>query len=465
MKKWILPIIVTLVAIWALTLPMPGLKENGKVALVVFLWAVAWWILRPIPEYLTSIAASAILILWKQPAGVALSGFNSPVWWMVVFATFLAGAITFSGLGRRIAFMTLNKLGTSLLRVIYATTMTNNLLAPFTPSNTARGGLMYGITEGISEAFGMKAGEHKGDHTLTLANMYINTFNTNMFLTAMGGNALFVGIIAQMTKHTITWNQWFIAAFVPMLPAALILPYIVYRMFPPKVTDLPGGRKFVQEQLKAMGPMTSAEKKTLVIMILTLVAWATEIWHHIPSTTTSFFMGVALLLPGIGPVDWKKLEKYIPWPMLIWLGFAMSLGTVVDKTGGFKWLVGNLFASSQWLQTVGFTPFIMIVITAIIFAHIFFSGMNSMGLIILPVVIQLATLKGFNPVTVGLIGALAVSTGAFFLPFNSAPNLIFYGSGRYEVKEQLRGAIPLAVLALFSLALALYVWWPLIHLV
>lgn len=463
MYQWLITGIFTLVIGFAYTLPMDGLAQNGKIGLLVFIWAVGLWIIRPVPEYLSSIIAVTMLVLLKIGGGDVLSGFNF-VWWMVFFACLLGATITYTGLGKRFAYYVLSKIGTNMLRIIYATTFANNLLAPFTPSNTARGAIMCGVVEGICDSMKFKPGERKGDHTLMLANMYINTTNTNMFLTAMGGNAIAVGLIAQMTGRAVTWNDWFVAAFVPGIPVILALPYIIYKMFPPdKSVSL--DTSFAARQLAEMGPMTRAEKATLVIMLGTLLLWATELWHKVPATTTSFVMACALLFPRIGAVDWKQIEPKIPWPMVIWLGFAMGLANVVDKTGGFKWLINMVFVKTPFLASLDFTSFLVILITAITFMHIMFSGMNAMMMVMVPIAVQLAKLKGFDPFATGLVTALAVSTAAFFLPFNSAPNLIFFSCGRYTVKDHLLGALPLSILIILSLLFALFIWWPMVGLI
>ena len=383
---------------------------------------------------------------------------------MVVFACMLGATITQTGLGKRLAYYILSKIGTSMLRIIYATTFANNILAPFTPSNTARGAIMFGVVEGICDSMGFKRGEKKGDDTLMLANMYINTTNTNMFLTAMGGNAIAVALISQMTGRVVTWNDWFTAAFVPGIPVILLLPYIVYKMFPPS-KDVKIDPTYAAKKLTEMGPMTRAENATLIIMLGTLCLWATELWHKVPSTTISFVMIIALLFPRFGALEWKDIENKVPWQMLVWLGFAMGLAGVVQNTKGFQWLMEAFFIKSSFLANVSFTTFLVVLLVGIVGMHIMFSGMNAMIMIMVPISISLATAKGFDPFATGLAAALAVSTAAFFLPFNSAPNLIFYSSGRYDVKQHLQGAIPLAILIVFSLLFALFVWWPMIGLI
>jgi sodium-dependent dicarboxylate transporter 2/3/5 len=176
-------------------------------------------------------------------------------------------------------------------------------------------------------------------------------------------------------------------------------------------------------------------------------------------------MACAILFPRLGALEWKDIENKIPWPMLIWLGFAMSLAGVVDKTQGFQWVMDAVFVKAPFLANMGFVSFLTVLLVTTIFLHIMFSGMNAMIMIMVPVAITLAKVKGFDPFSIGLAVSLAVTTAAFFLPFNSAPNLIFFSSGRYDVKQHLMGALPLSILITLSLLFALFVWWPFIGLV
>lgn len=459
-------LLVALIIAAGVFLPFKGLGVQAKISLLIFFICIVFWIFRPIPEYLSALlGGAALIVIADAPAGQVLGGFNSPVWWMVVFATLLGVTISHTGLGRRLAYMVLSKIGNSPLRILYATTMVNNLLAPFTPSNTARGALLCGVTDSLCDSLGFVRGEKKGDHTIMLANMYINTTNTFMFLTAMGGNMLCVKIIAEATGHTVTWMEWFYAGFVPGVPLLILFPYLVYRMFPMQMPATGvSGSEMARRKLQELGPMSRAEWSTAIIMSITLLLWATEGVHGYPSTTTSFML-VFLLVPGIGAVKWEDISNRIPWPALIWLGFAMGMASLIDRQKGFKWLVDAALADSTFFQSLGFVPFLAVMIVAIVFLHILFAGMNAMVMVIVPISIALAKQQGFDPLAVGLVASMATTAGAFFMPFNSAPNLIFYATGRYDVKQQLFGAIPLAFLICAALLGGLLFWWPFIGLI
>jgi L-tartrate/succinate antiporter len=70
----------------------------------------------------------------------ALSGFANPTVWLIFGAFMFALAYEKTGLGRRIALILVKVMGRKTLNLGYAVLIADLLLAPFTPSNTARSG-------------------------------------------------------------------------------------------------------------------------------------------------------------------------------------------------------------------------------------------------------------------------------------------------------------------------------------
>ena len=68
----------------------------------------------------------------------ALSGFSNGTVWLIFGAFMFALGYEKTGLGRRIALMLVKAMGRRTLTLGYAVTIADTLLAPFTPSNTAR---------------------------------------------------------------------------------------------------------------------------------------------------------------------------------------------------------------------------------------------------------------------------------------------------------------------------------------
>ena len=69
-------VLTVLCALLALV-PFTGLEAQGKGVLIVFVWAILMWIVRPIPEYLIGVLAAAILAIFFGMKTNVVSGFSS----------------------------------------------------------------------------------------------------------------------------------------------------------------------------------------------------------------------------------------------------------------------------------------------------------------------------------------------------------------------------------------------------
>lgn len=78
-----------------------------------------------------------------------LSGFSNTTVWLIFGAFMFAMGYEKTGLGRRIALLLVKAMGRKTLTLGYAVATADLILAPFTPSNTARSG---GGGEGIAMA-------------------------------------------------------------------------------------------------------------------------------------------------------------------------------------------------------------------------------------------------------------------------------------------------------------------------
>ncbi len=88
-----------------------------------------------------------------------LLGYSNSVTWLVFSAFMVSSAFIKTGLGRRIAYILIGKFGSSSLGLGYVAAITDLILSPATPSNTARtGGIVYPIFLIIASALGSEPG-------------------------------------------------------------------------------------------------------------------------------------------------------------------------------------------------------------------------------------------------------------------------------------------------------------------
>ncbi|KAJ2654274.1 hypothetical protein IWW48_006210, partial [Coemansia sp. RSA 1200] len=85
----------------------------------------------------------------------AVSGFANKVSWLVFTAFHIGKAVEKSGFGRRVSLILVKEMGRSTIGIGYAICLAELTLAPFIPSNTARGGgIIYPIVESIIASLG-----------------------------------------------------------------------------------------------------------------------------------------------------------------------------------------------------------------------------------------------------------------------------------------------------------------------
>ena len=165
----------------------------------------------------------------------AVEGFGNSSIWLIAMAFFISRGFVKTGLGRRIALLFVKLFGKKTLGLAYSLVGVDLILAPATPSNTARaGGIMF-LSLNLSESFGStpKDGtERKMGAFLIFTEFQGNLITAAMFLTAMAGNPI-AQSLAEKTAHVhITWMNWFVAAIVPGLISLIVVPFIIYKMYP-----------------------------------------------------------------------------------------------------------------------------------------------------------------------------------------------------------------------------------------
>ena len=121
-----------------------------------------------------------------------------------------------------------------------------------------------------------------------------------------------------------------------------------------------------------------------------------------------------------------------------------------------------MFTTNPAFSAMDPTLFITIWLAFVVVSHIIFAGMNAMEAVLVPVSMTMAAALGFDVYTMGLLTVMAIAPSANFLPFNSAPNLIYASTDRFSTAQQLKGAIVIAVLVIIGFVFLVNVWFPVI---
>ena len=435
-RKFILPIVVGLI-IWALTPFKPdALNDQAWYMFAIFVATIIACITQPMTIGAVSIIGFTIMVLVGiMDTKSAVQGFGNSSIWLIAMAFFISRGFVKTGLGRRIALQFVKLFGKKTLGLAYSLVGVDLILAPATPSNTARaGGIMFPIIKSLSESFGSipKDGtERKMGAFLIFPEFQGKLITAAMFLTAMAGNPI-AQSLAEKTAHVhITWMNWFIAAIVPGLISLIVVPFIIYKMYPPTVKETPNARKWANEQLDEMGKISLAEKFMIAIFIIALALWVTGSFINVDATLTAFIALSLLLLTGV--LNWKDiLNETGAWNTLVWFSVLVLMADQLNKLGFIPWLskiIAHSLGGFSW-------PIVLILLILFFFySHYLFASatahVSAMYAALLGVAVAAGAPPLFSALMLGFFGNLLAST----THYSSGPAPILYASGYVSQKR------------------------------
>lgn len=313
------------VAVWLIPTPAEVKPEAWKL-LAMFVGVIAAIIGKAMPIGALSMVAVMLVALTgvtaDKPADAikdALSSFASPLIWLIGASIMISRGILKTGLGARIGYLFISLFGKKTLGIGYSLALSELLLAPVTPSNTARGGgIIHPVMKAIAASYDSdpeKGTQSRIGKYLALVNYHSNPITSAMFITATAPNPLIVNLIAEATYSDIhlTWGTWALAMLLPGLAAMFLMPLVLYFIYPPEIKETPNAAQFAKERLQELGVMNRGEKIMLGIFALLLILWAGvpamllgDGWKVDPTTTA--FIGLSLLLLS-GVLSWDDVLK------------------------------------------------------------------------------------------------------------------------------------------------------------
>lgn len=430
--------------------------------LSIFVATIIAVITKPLPMGAVSLTAlAAILLTGTLSFEQAFSGFSNDVVWLIVFAFFVARGFIKTGLGSRIAYCFMRVLGQKTLGLAYGIAATDLSLAPAIPSVTARcGAVIFPIVTSISQAFDSHPNapsSKKMGAFLTVVSLQASCVASAMFLTSMAANPL----IAELAKGSgveITWGSWALASVVPGLTSLALIPYLIYKIFPPEIKETPHAAAFAQEQLEKMGPVQKKEWLMATVFTLLIFLWIFGSSFVMNASVTALLGLVLLLFTKV--LSWKDIQKEEgAWDTLVWFSVLLMMASQLNKLG-----VTEFF--SQWIvssvQGTSWPAAFALLSVLYFYSHYFFASnlahVGAMYSSFLVVAIALGTPPGLA----ALVFAFFSSLFGGITHYACGPAAILFGAGFVKISDWWRigGIVSIANVVIWLLLGSL--WWKII---
>lgn len=435
----LIPIAVTVILA---LLPVPqGLTPKAWYYFAVFTGVVAGMILEPLPIPVVCIiglvVASSFGLVAPKPGDSikwALSGFASNTAWLIFAAFMFAAGYEKTGLGRRISLFLVKLLGKKTLGLGYAVALSDLVLSPFVPSNSARsGGTIYPIIKNIPPLYGSAPGETSrkiGSYIMWTA-LAATCITSSMTLTALAPNILALELVGKIYGVTFSWKEWFLG----FLPVGVILfatlPLLIYWIYPPEIKSTEGVGKWAADELKKMGKLSRNEILMGLLATIALILWIFG-GQWLDNTTVALMVLMVMIIVRI--LDWNDfISNKAGWNVFVFLASLISLADGLRIVGFLQW-----FATKTATALSGLPMFWLMIMLVVVFfyAHYMFGSITAHTTALLPVFLVAAMAVPGMPLkpmamllcyTLGIMGILT--------PYATGPSPIYYGTGFIKVSD------------------------------
>ncbi|MDA4829807.1 MULTISPECIES: SLC13 family permease [Kocuria] len=471
-------------AIYAL---MPqDVPHNAKLTAATAVLMGVWWMTEALPLPATALIPLVVFPTLGEDITLDKVGasYGNNIIFLFMGGFLLALAMQRWNLHRRIALLTVKVMGTKPSQMVAGFMVATGFLSMWV-SNTATAVMMLpigvsvlllvtkiGSGDGETAPATAEAGGSRDTGEVDLQDDQLkeevvkSNFGTALMLgiaysasigslgTIIGTppNTLMAGYLSDAHDITIGFGQWMLVG-VPLAVVLMALCWLLLTkvLFKPEISEIPGGKELIGEELHKLGPMSSGEKRVLALFVLAAAAWIlVPILFDDPMISDAgIAVAVGLLLflcpagaaPGVRLLDWETAVK-LPWGVLLLFGGGLALSAQFSTSGLTEWI-------GQQVQGLGGLPVVLLVLLMAggILLLTELTSNTATAATFLPVAGGVAMGIGVDPMLLAIPVALA-ATCAFMLPVATPPNAIAFGSGYVTVSQMIRGGVWLNLIAL-----------------
>ncbi len=438
--------------IWFVPVPA-GLTTPAWHLFAVFIAAIASVLVGAFPLLTsTMLAVAAVVLTGTISPAKAFGGFANTSVLLVVIAFLVAQAVVKSGLGARISLFMVSRFGRSSLGLAYSIVLTDTLIAPAFPSNTARGGVLFPIVLSVTQGSGSRPDDPEGRRLggyLMFCSMASLAVSSALWMTATSANPIGIQVVREFGLE-IGFGKWLVVASVPALTAILLLPRIVARLFSPDIGETPDAPVAARKALAGLGPLSRDERITSVVFVLMVSGWVFADALNLNVTSIAFAGLGLMLMTSVLTLD-DIATQGDTLSAFLWLAVLFALSGQLNELG-FMGYVGQRLASH-----LGGLPWPVTYVTLIalyVAIHYMFVSQSSHVLALMGVFLDVG-IRGGVPVTLMAFALLfASSYFSVITPQGGSQNVIFVGSGYLTQRELYRLGL---LMTLFFLAVFLVV--------
>jgi sodium-dependent dicarboxylate transporter 2/3/5 len=465
--------LVVLIGICLLPEPAPleragssiALTAGGKACLALLAFAVILWVSEAVPFAVTSLLV-VLLVPVLQLASyreVVQAGFGDPIITFFIGVLMLSAAFTRSGLGTRLVYQIVSRVGTRTDHVLLGVLASGSFISWWI-TDMAAAAMLLPLGVGLLRDARLEPGRSQFGRALMIATAFGPLIGGIATPAGTGANLVALAQLEQLAQVEVSFVRWMAYG----VPAAVLMVPLCWRLllwlFPPELDRLPMTAEDIRGRLDALGRLRPIERRTLLVFGTVIATWlltpVLSAWTGgriaPPVEAVALAGGLALFMPGAQVLSWKQAEEDIHWGGIMLIVAGLSLGLAVFETGAARWLAWVLLGDITVVPAL-LRPFVIVLAVAAL--HLLFSSNTVTASIIMPVLVALALDLRLGVWSI-VAPAAFTSSLAFILVTEGPTTIIPYSSGYFSIRDMALAGVWMTVIAAgcVAMSVALNTW-------
>lgn len=432
-----------LIALFCLIPPPKGMTEAGMASIGLFLGALVLWILEVVPMTVSSLGLIALMpLLGIMSFNQAIGNFGVSTALFIMATGAITTIIGHSTLPLRITWKIMEVTRGNSRKMVLYFGLASAVLSGFM-SSLATCALFFSFALVLLKA--NRCEPRKSNLGRCLMIVLPACCGIGGFLTPAGtpGNIVLMDMMEGM-GISVSFAQWCVIGMPLGLLTTLLFALWLPVVFPPEAID-ESSLKEMEEQVKALPPLTAKEWKSIAVVVAMIALWFIGSWVPYFSTTVVALLGMAVMfLPGMDLLTWQEFSDDSNWNLVFVMGSVSILMVGVTSTGAMDWIAAKLFANINVLPM----GVMLVAIAAVICVmRAFIPTTTAVIALFVPLLQSIATMTGASLPALLFIPAFW-GPAALLLCYTEPIYLITFGERYYSAGDLLKaGWLPSLIMA------------------
>ncbi|UXR77944.1 MULTISPECIES: SLC13 family permease [unclassified Staphylococcus] len=418
----------------------------GKISIILFVVSLILFVTTSLPPTLVALLLLTTGVVLGLPKSLLLHSFNQDIIWLMIGAFMISGVLEQSGLIQRMTMWVLKQGHTRKMnRLIFGLVQ---LVSIVIPSTSSRAVILLPLYQQIIA----KLPQFKTFYSLVFPVLIL--MGSNLTLLGAGSHLIGMGLLQAQNKETLSYFEFLYLAAPFGIVIAIISVWVIYRF-----THMRHVTIHVDTHTEISQPYTRHEKKTLLLLILTIIFWLTEWLHQIDIAVVTFFIALIMTLPIFNMISFKESLKFINWNLILFVAAASALGTLLVEYKVIDQLQESLFSRLTTIKGIHDGILLILICIITVLSHLIITSHTTRAVVLIPSFLVLSELYHLNATSVVFIALIGMNYCLTF-PVSSKALLVFFeGHAGFTSKQLIQLSLILTPVYIMLMVLFYYCYW------